>query len=328
MAGTPSAAAQPRPLGGNQERRTSMTLFKFVGASRALSILAEGTIRFTQLARMNDPFESYPQVRGFITNDFVQRIVESILDTDALFQQVADDTLRRMYNQLAEPLRLTMTFDSFKSVAQKEIDLELKAKGINLKEFVKLVLKSSQEELVPRIAESIRILLANNLCVLSLAGNNRHPLLWAHYADSYRGVALGFDSTQPFFTGCIKVAYSQSRSALQLTSFPETPKERFELATRILATKSLSWQYEEEYRLLRSAEQLRDTGIFDEAGAPVFTADFPYQSLSTVLLGPSISIEHRDAIVSIVAAKCSRAIAMKSSLSQDEFDISFEGVAP
>jgi hypothetical protein len=102
-------------------------------------------------------------------------------------------------------------------------------------------------------------------------------LMWAHYADCHRGFVIGFDTSQSFFskstdgTGLWKVTYGDRR--------PSLPKEIVELellrqpklnplglhvlvvgsdifnpetdADDYRFVKSVGWEYEQEWRLLR-----------------------------------------------------------------------------
>lgn len=77
-------------------------------------------------------------------------------------------------------------------------------------------------------------------------------LMWSHYADSHKGVCLGFERNSDPDNGlgnygvCIPVVY---RSDNSLQSF--RPLELDHKATsKILTTKSLAWSYEHEWRLI------------------------------------------------------------------------------
>src|SRR5713226_9051525 len=69
----------------------------------------------------------------------------------------------------------------------------------------------------------------------SLAWHN--PLLWSHYGDSHRGIALGFDLDA---TKCKKVKYVEER--------PELRTIDLAVAHELLFTKYVDWKYEEEIR--------------------------------------------------------------------------------
>jgi len=65
-----------------------------------------------------------------------------------------------------------------------------------------------------------------------------NPVLWSHYADSHRGICLGFEVDERVLR---PVSYVKKRTALQLPPTQETMKE-------LLFTKYRDWSYEGELR--------------------------------------------------------------------------------
>lgn len=80
--------------------------------------------------------------------------------------------------------------------------------------------------------------------ILSLSANPLHELLWSHYSDGHRGIALAFDaSIGSEFGMALKVNYVQEISPLEI---PIQDKEAIFQAS--ILTKRSAWAYEEEYR--------------------------------------------------------------------------------
>ena len=71
-------------------------------------------------------------------------------------------------------------------------------------------------------------------------------LMWAHYADSHRGVCLEFDGMSPLMAHAQEVSYTDDR-------IPINPYEDSEdvMMSKSLLTKSRHWRYESEWRLCR-----------------------------------------------------------------------------
>jgi hypothetical protein len=65
----------------------------------------------------------------------------------------------------------------------------------------------------------------------------QNPLLWSHYGDRHRGMALGFDLNP---AKCKKVKYVKER--------PQLRKVDLTVAHELLFTKYVDWRYEEEIR--------------------------------------------------------------------------------
>jgi hypothetical protein len=74
--------------------------------------------------------------------------------------------------------------------------------------------------------------------LLCFSKNWQNPVQWAHYADSHRGICMGFDiPDEPL----MQVEYEKER-----LSYPEKYDEKF--MKKVLSTKFKHWHYEEEYR--------------------------------------------------------------------------------
>ncbi|QXM06963.1 DUF2971 domain-containing protein [Crassaminicella indica] len=118
--------------------------------------------------------------------------------------------------------------------------------------------------------------------VLSFTEDYTNPLMWAHYADQYKGIVLEFDSEKPLFQDSIKfLGNRKSRFGKpylgHIYEFPEKVMYRREMPSfdrpeqlqpnsdgeyhwikflySLFFTKSNDWIYEKE---LRSIVQLRD----------------------------------------------------------------------
>ncbi len=90
--------------------------------------------------------------------------------------------------------------------------------------------------------------------------DKQNLLMWAHYADHHKGAVIEFTpcrESDSVLLASKKVSYSNCRPVLYDSaeefvhhSFLMSPNESIEiLLNRIVFTKSLEWQYEQEYRL-------------------------------------------------------------------------------
>jgi hypothetical protein len=89
--------------------------------------------------------------------------------------------------------------------------------------------------------------ITDNVVALSLSARRASPVMWAHYARSHSGLALGFDSKHDWFSRgsereLVAVRYSQYRPRRRIIS--ELTIEE------VFSTKSTEWAYEQEWRLL------------------------------------------------------------------------------
>jgi hypothetical protein len=111
------------------------------------------------------------------------------------------------------------------------------------------------------------------------------PLLWSHYGDRHKGVALEFELDDDLVS---EVRYSPYRlrmdieKALARGSFTE--REAYEMAV----TKSAHWKYEEEVRVFLELAQClqRDGLLFEPAGEKL--------QIVSLVLGPLCDLSQDD----------------------------------
>ena len=77
--------------------------------------------------------------------------------------------------------------------------------------------------------------------IICLSSKWKHPLLWSHYADKHKGIAIGFDVPDdgPFR----RVKYRRNRLQAAQGHLPGDAD-----LDRLLLTKFTAWEYETEYR--------------------------------------------------------------------------------
>lgn len=110
--------------------------------------------------------------------------------------------------------------------------------------------------------------LLNEVGVFSLSENPASTLMWSHYGECHRGIALGFDAVPGSDLAdnekCRKVIYSDELSKFSFengfsasTAFYTNSKPRSNISfndkqvQRIVFTKTNDWAYEREWRYVR-----------------------------------------------------------------------------
>jgi hypothetical protein len=114
----------------------------------------------------------------------------------------------------------------------------------------------------------------------------RDPVLWSHYADKHRGIALGFDVSNDVYL--LPVKYQTERE-----EFPAPPVTA-EIVNRFFGTKFLSWQYEREWRVIVDLYHSNAARALEKAvlGTEAQQTDFYFLGFSArlelreVILGP------------------------------------------
>lgn len=111
---------------------------------------------------------------------------------------------------------------------------------------------------------------------------NSDPVIWAHYADCHKGIALEFDYIdEPTKTDIVKVDYSHERVCLdpmEITDAWRESEEAASLMRKTLTAKHISWEYEQEYRVI-----VYLSGCIEEAGK--YYIPLPSDFIARVILG-------------------------------------------
>lgn len=247
-----------------------MILYKYLHPD-LLDVLRHRTIRFTQPADFNDPFEFRPQIEA--ATDDVRAYVEDN------FEVLVDQLLER-----------------FHALTPILTDANVRNLLLSLKPMLPEVFRMVQTEELQRVAPAIDKLLNLNVGVLCLSEVRDSILMWGHYTDSHRGVVVGFDSTNPFFSrrgndlddfGFLRqVNYQLDRPQVKLTD--TTSLAWFQ-------TKSADWAYEKEWRIVRP---LSEADRVDMNPSPVCLFEFAPDAVREIVVGmraaPSLIQEIRD----------------------------------
>lgn len=134
-----------------------------------------------------------------------------------------------------------------------------------------------------------------NVGVLSFSEEETNILMWGHYADSHKGICIGFDSSELSFT------FKEMPLLPERVNYPEdneypkwNPIDIYkkgssismseEMIDQIYFTKSLDWIYEKEWRI-----------IFPESGNT--SQSINPNAIVSVHLGCEITESHKETII-------------------------------
>jgi hypothetical protein len=142
-----------------------------------------------------------------------------------------------------------------------------------------------------------------NLGIYCMSGVRDHVLMWAHYANSHRGVCLRFraSSTTPFFGAAQMVNYNRDRPTVN-----PVIHDKDELTRNALLTKADFWSYEHEWRIV---DYSRPSGVREFHGA----------LLDGVILGAKIDGRAEQKIMDCIAQRKYPTQVFRASLRRDEF---------
>jgi Protein of unknown function (DUF2971) len=205
-----------------------MILYKYLPPDR-LDVLRRKAVRFTQPADFNDPFEFRPKIQALASSDYVRAHVEEHFETQV------DEEVAKVPPSLRASIR----------------EIMLKNKSM----FPALV-QPLQPHMLTRVAPAIDTILNLNVGVFCLSELREPILMWGHYTSNHRGLVVGFESTDSFFSkrrsesdefGFLRPVIYQLRRP-QVTLADTTSPVWFQ-------TKSDDWSYEKEWRIVRPLSQ-------------------------------------------------------------------------
>lgn len=251
-----------------------MILYKYLTADR-VDVLLNCMVRYTQPKAFNDPFEVKP---------YVCKISEDQI-AYSMFEELVSKKLQEIYDKLPGEFRTNMPFAIFCTTVQEE--LGPKAKVL----FHQLI-----ESNTPMIRKMIDEEFNDRIGIFSLAEKRDNLLMWAHYAASYEGFVIGFDSEHPCFNN--KKGPNDEFCHLRRVEYRETrvASPLIELSgIDTLFVKSTQWSYEQEWRII---QPLQDADIIN-ANQPytIYLFKFPASAIREVIFGCRMKDSKRLAIL-------------------------------
>ena len=115
------------------------------------------------------------------------------------------------------------------------------------------------------------------------------PLLWGHYADKHKGVAMGFRILKDEILE-VKYCSMLKRTEFELTNSEEKNEKLF---LNLVETKSEDWSYEEEYRIVVKL------GDCDEDKSSYFMKFADRLKVDEIILGCEFDKEKRGRIIEL-----------------------------
>jgi hypothetical protein len=94
------------------------------------------------------------------------------------------------------------------------------------------------------------------LRVCSFSKDRKNVLLWAHYADGFKGICIEIDLTEPQPPDCEKVTVEYSVRPILFSN--RAQRLLSEMPRLILSQKNAAWKYEKEVRILSEHDYIRD----------------------------------------------------------------------
>ncbi|MEM7166102.1 MAG: DUF2971 domain-containing protein [Planctomycetota bacterium] len=249
--------------------------FKFMEGQYAVPSLEKARVKVTRVRDLNDPFEFRHRTKPHELPDML-RLLNDPKNRDR-WRAVLRDSGRSVPGHISDGMKLRAA-----RAMLNESDSHL-------------------EWLAAKLDEAR---------VLSLARTAFPLLLWAHYAESHKGVALGFDLSG---TSAGNVEYTNTMP--DIGAWEDSSK-----ILQLMLTKSRDWQYEQECRIL-----LEQSELVEEGG--VEFVEFGPRPLRQVIAGARSSAQLKSELRRVLSEeRYQHVVYLEASCSSIEYKIEFNEV--
>jgi hypothetical protein len=290
------------------------------GTVRA-NFLTNALFRFTQPNQLNDPFEVRPRV---LMGVYAEEDVE-LAREEALKAGFPADQIEKFRSLFLETLpRRRFTPEEFPGIPYpKRTGSEERFRSMEELDAYKA--EQEVETLFKHVNETYGF-----FCLTTSRDNLR---MWSHYADSHRGIVVGFDAQHPFFSAAhdfYKVEYSEERISLssnegylRLVGRHYSPGSDYkDLPTRLFLRKHPDWQSEQEWRMIR---RLKECDYHSPDNPLVYLFTIPREAITVLILGAQISDRNKEEIQRQISSSSDWAHVqiLQASLSVRKFSLDF-----
>lgn len=209
---------------------------------RVLDIVENSRIYLSPPTAFNDPFDCMPPVRCILNDEeFSSYLLKQMLRR---YPQYTEQQVNQYLHTVVGNGELDPRHEPLASQAQKMAHDEM----------------------------------FKSLGVYCASEKNNDVLMWAHYADSHRGICLEFNGNSGIMRLAKKVTYANSRPTVRL--FDTIHNAATEMMNATLA-KSLHWDYEKEWRIVHPAPGFMPFDP-DDLTAVIFGAAATEHTVATV----------------------------------------------
>lgn len=277
-------------------------LYRYRSISQhSLSEIRSGKIWLSSPLEFNDPFDSY-----FTTSNYALPTKELLKILSSPPRIFTDEDLAILQDSANQPEAL---FEMFLKKEAEKTNAEVES----IRESYMKAYWAGREVGFKDILDVFRSGIGV-ACFTELPDN---ILMWSHYADNHQGICLEYRVSYPepkndfdrcrdayFHINTHPVVYTDSMADYSYKLFSDA---EFSIRDMIVAacTKSRSWEYEKEWRLINNQEKK--------------SPQLPFRRPHRVILGARISDENLQKVRS--ACKSMKIPTAKASLSGREFDL-------
>jgi hypothetical protein len=162
-----------------------------------------------------------------------------------------------------------------------------------------------------KLNKEVREKIENDFGIYSLTTKRDNLLMWSHYANSHKGICVGFNT---------KILFKHANSILATITYQEClPKrsifdaDEWKFIQQLLSTKSRVWEYEDEYRLIK----------INGARKEVF---IPLNGLEEIIFGCEIKTSCKEKLKEIIKNNNPSCKLFECSLNKKKFELDIKPI--
>lgn len=271
-----------------------MILYRYM-KSHWLETLRDGCFKMSKISNFNDPFDGRGRCVGRLRKDVVKRFIqETNSEVNGVLKLTELMSGAKSSNEILERIAEQYTAGFYKSVQDRSM--------FNIITYV--------------------------LCFSSCHNNDpAQRLMWAHYANGYRGVRIGVKLDDPNFPLYLdSVKYCSERPVLNLSKVEalENDKEVLNFWISNLTTKSTEWAYEQEVRLIADDKHLEKWA--DGRGDDTYFWRFMPTDIVSIDLGFEFPQSEIDNVIELQKEKYPQMKVSQVVLDNDAYGIEYRDV--
>lgn len=277
-------------------------MYKYLDENGVL-VLENGTLKFSTARSFNDPFELSPVIDDIATNE----------EITSHFDNHWESIVSNEYDSLPKEFKNLAPYDLLKQIA-----------GIQRSTIISSIEKT-QKTGARILQKKAHTILEELVGILCLTENENSHLMWAHYANSHKGLLIEFDTSDSFFDQrkseadslrhLVKVDYQAKRKRYTLSHLKEED---------LYTVKDIAWSYENEWRMMVALKDADEN--FEQHGNTIHLFKFPFRAIKRVILGANSNQALEKRVIDTWHKNFSHAKIYKAEVDHKEYILNYEEI--
>ncbi|GAA0328018.1 hypothetical protein GCM10009131_04040 [Morganella psychrotolerans] len=298
-------------------------LYKYTNCDLGLRIIDNQSFHWSAVSSFNDPFECLYLTENNIktrarTIAVCLSINHPILQTEKIAhliknyshipEIIALSELRNLIKECHSEYTNNKTKDCYFNIERKIYNLIIDKKNKILES--KSVFHKSFYSNASKVVFDKR-------GILCLSKSKNNILMWSHYSHNHSGVMFELNKDNFNLNKSVSMHDIMYQSDTPVCSYNELLSINTSLSSdenlfkKSILTKSSSWSYEEEVRLIRAITN--ENRLFS----------FPKESFNAIYLGCKIKDEEREEIISKVKEKLPNTLLFQTEINGDNYNLDY-----